>query len=119
MAAMWRSEVSALRWSDVADFIDGDGMLVTVRRGKTNQEGEVNDTPFVKDGVARALRTLIEGSDELAHVAVASDAPETLLRFQWRTRHPALEHLTAAPALHVAPATLHAAVEVLDDVRRP
>ena len=33
-------------------------VLVTVRRSKTNQEGEVNDVRFVKDGVARALRTL-------------------------------------------------------------
>ena len=33
-------------------------MLVTVRRSKTNQEGEVKDVRFVKDGVARALRTL-------------------------------------------------------------
>ena len=33
-------------------------ILVTVRRGKTNQEGEVNDVRFVKDGVARAIRTL-------------------------------------------------------------
>ena len=36
----------------------GDGVLVTVRRSKTNQEGEVNDVRFVKDGVARALRML-------------------------------------------------------------
>ena len=41
MAEMRRSEVSALRWADVADAADGDGILVTVRRGKTNQEGEV------------------------------------------------------------------------------
>ena len=34
---MRRSEVSALRWADGAD---GDGVLVTIRRGKTNQEGE-------------------------------------------------------------------------------
>ena len=34
---MWRSEVSALRWADGAD---GDGVLVTIPRGKTNQEGE-------------------------------------------------------------------------------
>ena len=40
------------------DSTDGDGILVTVRRSKTNQEGEVNDVGFVKDGVARALRTL-------------------------------------------------------------
>ena len=58
MAGMRRSEVSALRWADVVDSTDGDGMLVTVRRSKTNQEGEVNDVRFVKDGVARALQTL-------------------------------------------------------------
>ena len=58
MAGMRRSEVSALRWADVVDATDGDGILVTVRRSKTNPEGEVNDARFVKDGVARALRTL-------------------------------------------------------------
>ena len=58
MAGMRRSEVSALRWADVVDSTDGDGMLVTVRRSKTNQEGEVNDVRFVKDGVACAIRTL-------------------------------------------------------------
>ena len=58
MAGMRRSEVSALRWADVVDATEGDGMLVTVRRSKTNPEGEVNDVRFVKDGVARAIRTL-------------------------------------------------------------
>ena len=58
MAGMRRSEVSALRWADVVDTTDGDGVLVTVRRSKTNQEGETNDVRFVKDGVARAIRTL-------------------------------------------------------------
>ena len=58
MAGMRRNEVSALRWADIVDSTDGDGMLVTVRRSKTNQEGEVNDVRFVKDGVARALRAL-------------------------------------------------------------
>ena len=38
MAGMRRSEVSALRWTDVADATDSDGILVTVRRSKTNQE---------------------------------------------------------------------------------
>ena len=58
MAGMRRSEVSALRWADVADAADGDGVLVTVRRSKTNQEGETTDVRFVKGGVARAIRTL-------------------------------------------------------------
>ena len=42
MAGMRRSEVSALRWADIVDATDGDGMLVTVRRSKTNPEGDVN-----------------------------------------------------------------------------
>ena len=50
--------MSALRWADVADSTDGDGVLVNVRRSKTNQDGDVNDVRFVKDGVARALRML-------------------------------------------------------------
>ena len=58
MAGMRRSEVSALRWADVADATDGDGILVTVRRSKTNPEGETKDVRFVKGGVARAIRTL-------------------------------------------------------------
>ena len=55
---MRRSEVSALHWADVADAADGDGVLVTVRRSKTNQEGETTDVRFVKGGVARAIRIL-------------------------------------------------------------
>ena len=55
MAGMHRSEVSALRWADVAAAGDGDGILVTVRRSKTNQEGETNDVRYLKDG-ARARR---------------------------------------------------------------
>ena len=54
MAGMRRSEVSALRWSDLVDADAGDGMLVAVRRSKTNPEGETRDVRFVKDGVARA-----------------------------------------------------------------
>ena len=58
MAGMRRSEVSALRWADVAESAAGDGMLVTVRRGKTNPAGETKDVRFVKGDVARALQTL-------------------------------------------------------------
>ena len=56
MAGMRRSEVSALRWSDVADAGDGDGILVTVRRSKTNQDGETNDVRYLKNGAARRPR---------------------------------------------------------------
>ena len=58
MAGMRRSEVSALRWADVADAAEGDGMRITVRRSKTNQVGEEHDVRFVKGGAARAVRTL-------------------------------------------------------------
>ena len=63
MAEMRRSEVSALRWANVADAADSDRVLVTVRRGKTNQEGEVRDVRFVKDSVAHAIRTLQGGHE--------------------------------------------------------
>ena len=42
MAGMRRSEVSALRWADIADSTDGDSMLVTVRRSKTNPASTFN-----------------------------------------------------------------------------
>ena len=55
MAGMRRSEVSALRWADLAPAAADDGVLVTVRRGKTNPEGEARDVRFVKGDVAVAL----------------------------------------------------------------
>ena len=58
MGGLRRSEVAALRWSDVTDAGDAGGLLVKVRTSKTNQEGETNDGRFVKGTVARALRTL-------------------------------------------------------------
>ena len=82
MAGMRRSEVSALRWSDVVDATDGDGVLVRVRVSKTNQDGEVNDVRFVKDGVARALRTLRAAtSPEPADRVVPLSAQMIGLRF--------------------------------------
>ena len=56
MGGLRRSEVSALRWADVADAGDADGILVTVRRSKTNQVGETSDVRYLKDGAARAVR---------------------------------------------------------------
>ena len=55
-SAARRSEVSALRWADVEDA--GDGILVTVRRSKTNQVGETSDVRYLKNGAARAVRAL-------------------------------------------------------------
>ena len=58
MGGMRRSEIAAIRWDDVADDPGGDGILVTVRRSKTNQDGETDDVRFVKDGILRGIRTL-------------------------------------------------------------
>ena len=58
MGGLRRSEVSALRWAEVEDAGDGDGILVTVRRSKTNQTGETNDLRCLKNGPARAVRAL-------------------------------------------------------------
>ena len=58
MGGLRRSEVAALRWADVTDATDGDGVLVTVRTSKTNQEGDAADVRYLKNGAAKAIRTL-------------------------------------------------------------
>ena len=55
-----RSEVAALRWSDVEAATDGNGLLVTVRTSKTNQDGGAVDIRYLKNGAAAALRKLRE-----------------------------------------------------------
>ena len=58
MGGLRRSEVSALEWRDVADASDGDGVLITVRTSKTNQEGDTADVRYLKNGAAKAIRTV-------------------------------------------------------------
>ena len=58
MAGLRRAEVSALEWRDAADASDGDGVLITVRTSKTNQEGDTADVRYLKNGAAAAFRTL-------------------------------------------------------------
>ena len=58
MGGLRRSEVAALRWADVTDAHDGDGVLLTVRTSKTNQEGDAADVRYLKNGAANAIRTL-------------------------------------------------------------
>ena len=55
-----RSEVAALRWSDVEAASDDFGLLVTVRTSKTNQDGDDVDIRYLKNGAAAALRKLRE-----------------------------------------------------------
>ena len=97
MAGMRRSEVSALRWADVVDTTDGDGILVTVRRGKTNQEGEVNDVRFVKDGMARALRILRAATSPEPDDRVVPLSPQMIgLRFTAAARAAGVESRVTA-----------------------
>ena len=56
MGGLLRSEVSALEWRDVSDARDG--VLLTVRTSKTNQEGDAADVRYLKNGAAKAIRTL-------------------------------------------------------------
>ena len=58
MGGLRRSEVSALEWRDVADASDSDGVLITVRTSKTNQEGDAADVRYLKNGAAKAIRTV-------------------------------------------------------------
>ena len=96
MAGMRRSEVSALRWADVDAAADGDGVLVTVRRGKTNQEGETRDVRFVKGAVAGAVRTLQAATRTAPEGRVVPLSPKMVgLRFQAAARAAGVEHVTA------------------------
>ena len=58
MGGLRRSEVSALEWRDVSDARDGDGVLITVRTSKTNQEGDTADVRYLKNGAAKVIRTV-------------------------------------------------------------
>ena len=49
-----RSEAAALRWADVQDAADGRGIVVYVRRSKTDQDGTAADVRYLKNGCAAA-----------------------------------------------------------------
>ena len=49
----WRLATS---WDPFAVLVDG--VLLTVRTSKTNQEGDAADVRYLKNGAAKAIRTL-------------------------------------------------------------
>ena len=78
------------------DAADGDGVPVTVRRSKTNQEGETTDVRFVKGGVARAIRTLRAAENPATEDRVVPLSPKMVgLRFQAAARAAGVEQVTA------------------------
>ena len=91
MAGLRRSEVSATALGPPsADSTDGDGVLVTVRRSKKNQEGEVKDVRFATDRVARATPYASGRHEPLAGrpsgAAVAGDGGAAVRRGGQRRR---------------------------------
>ena len=96
MGGMRRSEVSALRWADLAIAAHVDGVLVTVRRGKTNQEGETKDVRFVKGSVAHAIRMLRTFTNSAPEDRVVPLSPKMVgLRFQAAAQAAGVEYVTA------------------------
>ena len=92
MARMRRSEMSALRWADVATAAAGDGMLVT--------EAEMKDVRFVKDDVPRALQTLRAAASPAPDDRVVLLSPQmVVLRFQAAARAAGVEHVTGRVGL--------------------
>ena len=79
MGVLRRSEVSALEWRDVSDASDGDGVLITVRTSKTNQEGDTADVRYLKNGAANAIRTVRADRPD----AAPTDRPACLPERAW------------------------------------
>ena len=111
MGGLRRSEVSALEWRDVSDARDGDGVLLTVRTSKTNQEGDAADVRYLKNGPANAIRTLRAAGIEArvtAHsgrVGLASEltargasTTEVMLAGNWKTARMVAHYSAGATA---------------------
>ena len=58
MAGLRRSEAVEIEWRDVTDAREEGGLLIAVRRSKTNPDSEAADVRFVKGNVASAVRAL-------------------------------------------------------------
>ena len=97
MAGMRRSEVSALRWNDLTEANDGNGILITVRCSKTDQTGDARDVRFVKDGVARAIRALRDATDHEPGDRMVPLSPQAVgMRFTAAAFAAGVEHRVTA-----------------------
>ena len=95
MAALRPYELAALRWADVADAADGNGILITVQRGGQGTK----DVRFVKGAVADAVRTLQAKNTRTPEELVVPLSPKTIgLRFKAAARAAGVQHVTAHSA---------------------
>ena len=122
MGGLRRSEVSALRWADVADAGDADGILVTVRRSKTNQVGETSDVRYLKNGPARTVRALRAAAAPAPADRVVPLSPKMIgLRFTAAAEAAGLERRVTAHSGRVGLAselTSRGGVDYRRDARR-
>ena len=95
----------------MADASDSDGVLITVRTSKTNQEGDAADVRYLKNGAAKAIRTARAAGIEArltAHsgrVGLASEltargasTTEVMLAGNWRTARMVAHYSAGATA---------------------
>ena len=77
---------------------DGDGMLIAVRTSKTNQEGDVGDVRYLKNGAARV--TAHSGRVGLASELTARGASttEVMLAGNWKTARMVAHYSAGATA---------------------
>ncbi len=97
MGGLRRAEVSALEWRDVSDARDGDGVLITVRTSKTNQEG---DTAAARAAGIEARLTAHSGRVGLASELTARGASttEVMLAGNWKTARMVAHYSAGATA---------------------
>ena len=88
MGGLRRSEAVELEWRDVTDAREEGGLLIAVRRSKTNPDSEAADVRFVKGNVARAVRALARMARRLSTRPTASSASP---------RRPSSERFAAGP----------------------
>ena len=101
-----RSEAAALTWADVQDATDGAGILVRVRRSKTDQDGTAADVRYLKNGCASALRQLRDRlTGHSGRVGLASEltargasTTETMLAGGWKTARMVAHYAAGATA---------------------
>ena len=82
MGALRVAEAASLRWNNVTDAEDGNGVLIWLRRSKSNPYGAESDVRFLKGVLANALRQwrVESGTNDDASFVFGGLTPATLSR---------------------------------------